>query len=214
MKRSKNKKSNPDRPSQARTEVHCSHDLERTLKELTSACSNGDIERLEDLLTSLAREFHPASVTMTTTNIPDAILKLSSVVEETAEAAQRVFSLVDRQKVLLEKSEEHAANLAALLTHSPVDIRAVQLELSKSTGALNELRALTHQIVEAQEFQDLCGQKVDKVIKLLSSLDDRLRLVLTHLRYPLSPPSSSTGEQDDPDLDQGDADEILKRFGI
>jgi chemotaxis regulatin CheY-phosphate phosphatase CheZ len=151
---------------------------------------------------------------MTSTNIPDAILKLSSVVDETNQAAQRVFALVERQKTLLKKNENHAATLEALMRSSPVDSHAAIKELTQSKAALSELHSLAHQIVEAQEFQDLCGQKVDKVIKLLSGLDDRLRLLFSQLRYPLPAPSTPAEELENSDIDQGAADDILKRFGL
>jgi chemotaxis regulatin CheY-phosphate phosphatase CheZ len=51
---------------------------------------------LEEILGSLKREFDPASITMTSTNIPDAIIKLSSVLVETSEATTKVFQLVEK----------------------------------------------------------------------------------------------------------------------
>jgi len=153
-------------------------------------------------------------VTMTSTNIPDAMQKLSRVVDETSEATQRVLDVVERQKALLVQHDIHAAAIVRLLKQSPIDAGAVLAEVEKSSTTVSGLRSLAHQIVEAQEYQDLCSQKVEKVIRLLSSLDDRLRLLFDYLKYPLSPESSSGERPEDSDIDQNAADDILKRFGL
>lgn len=214
MKRDKRKGPQSNTSSKPHTEVHCGHDLHAILKELTEGSSHGRISRLEELLSSLAKEFLPSTVTMTATNIPDAIHKLSSVVSETAEAAQRVLDLAERQNALLKAHEIHSAAAIRILHQAPNDARAALRELEKSSSAIKEMRALSHKIVEAQEFQDLCSQKVEKVIRLLSSIDDRLRLLFEHLHYPL-PSDSATGEEaGEGDIGQDAADDILKRFGI
>ena len=211
MKRSKPKKPNA---TSAHTIIHCAHDLESALHALTSERPNNGVSRLEELLAALAREFDPASVTMTSTNIPDAIIKLSSVVEETNNAAQRVFTLVERQKTLLGQTEQLSEQVASLLSSSPVNTQAAKEGVKRITEVTRELHSVGHKIVEAQEFQDLSGQKVDKVIKLISGLDERLKLLLTHLRDPIPSAATNAVEDSASDIDQGEADDILKRFGL
>lgn len=214
MKRSKRKGCHSTSRSKPHTEVRCDSDLFATLKELTETHSDGGVDRLKTILASLAREFDPSSVTMTSTNIPDAVQKLSRVVDETSEATQRVLDVIERQKALLKEHDLHTAAIARLLKRSPIDPDAVLAEVEKSSISVTGLHSLAHQIVEAQEYQDLCSQKVEKVIRLLSSLDDRLRLLFDHLKYPLSPESSAGARPDDSDIDQNAADDILKRFGL
>lgn len=214
MKRDKRKNAQSTNTAGSQTEVRYGHDLHATLKALTDASAHGGINRLENVLAALAKEFHPSSVTMTSTNIPDAINKLSAVVDETGEATQRVLDLAERQKSLLREHDLHAAALARLLRQNPVNSNAALAELEKSSASLTGLRALAHQIVEAQEYQDLCSQKVEKVIRLLSSLDDRLRLLFDNLKYPISSESTAGHHVEESDIDQKEADDILKRFGI
>lgn len=214
MKRSKRKSPDAEPRSGSHTEIHTDADLFATLKRLTEAHSTSGMDRLKSILASLAREFDPSSVTMTSTNIPDAANKLSRVVDETSEATQRVLDVVERQKKLLKEHDLHAASIARLLKRSPIDPDAVLAELEKTSTTVNGLHSLAHQIVEAQEYQDLCSQKIEKVIRLLSSLDDRLRLLFEHLNYPLTPVSSGEKRPEDADIDQSAADDILKRFGL
>jgi chemotaxis regulatin CheY-phosphate phosphatase CheZ len=66
----------------------------------------------------------------------------------------------------------------------------------------------------AQEYQDLCSQNVEKVMRLIGKLDGDLRALLTHFKVPPPVAALADGSGDNPDIGQGDADEILKEFGM
>ena len=196
------------------TEVRCADNLHVALAELVAVQSNEAIHKLEDILGALGREFDPASVTMTSTNIPDAVSKLSSVVLETSQAASKVFQLVERQKSLVEENERSLAAIEQLVSGNPIDSEAIDREVSKGRETNVALRGVSHEIVMSQEFQDLSSQKVQKVIRLIGGLDSSLRALLNHFKIatPLDVnPETSAGNAD---IDQGAADDILKGFGI
>ncbi len=92
--------------------------MHAALAELVAVQSNEAIHKLEGILGPLRREFDPASVTMTSTNIPDAVTKLSSMLVETGQAAAKVFQLVEQQKSLVEENERCLTAIKALPTIS------------------------------------------------------------------------------------------------
>jgi chemotaxis regulatin CheY-phosphate phosphatase CheZ len=196
------------------TEVRCADDLHAAMAELVSTESNDAIHNLEGILDSLKREFNPASVTMTSTNIPDAVTKLSSVLLETSQAAARVFQLVERQKSLVEENERCLAAIERLVRENPIDSGAIVREVAKSRETNVALRQVSHEIVMTQEFQDLSSQKVQKVIRLIGGLDSSLRALLTHFKIATSLEGSVENSAENADIDQGGADDILKGFGI
>jgi chemotaxis regulatin CheY-phosphate phosphatase CheZ len=196
------------------TEVKCSDDLHATLTELLARQSKDSIYQLEGILGSIKREFDPATVTMTATNIPDAVTKLSCVLAQTSQAATRVFELVERQKSLIEENESCLSDLEGLLGKVCVDTAAVQQIVEKGKVTQLALREVSHEMVMAQEYQDLCAQNVEKVMRLLDKLDGDLRALLIYFNVAPSGPESPESALDNPDIGQGDADEILKRFGI
>ena len=196
------------------TEVKCADDLHATLAELLGRQSNDAIYQLEGILGSIKREFEPATVTMTSTNIPDAVTKLASVLAQTSQAATKVFELVERQRSLIEENDLYLSALERLGGATPVDEARVKQSVAKSRATQVALREVAHEIVMAQEYQDLCSQNVEKVMRLIGKLDGDLRALLTHFKVPPPAAALADGSRDNPDIGQGDADEILKGFGM
>jgi chemotaxis regulatin CheY-phosphate phosphatase CheZ len=214
MTGSKSKGAKEKAKGSAVTEVRCADDLHAAMAELVTAGSNETIHKLEGILGALKREFEPESVTMTSTNIPDAVSKLSSVLLETSQAASKVFQLVERQKALVEENERSLAAIEQLLRSNHIEREAIVREVSKSRDANIALREVSHEIVMSQEFQDLSSQKVQKVIRLIGGLDGSLRALLTHFKISTPLEGSPDNSAENADIDQGGADDILKGFGI
>ncbi|MEN9846182.1 MAG: hypothetical protein RIS36_1329 [Pseudomonadota bacterium] len=214
MSASDSKRPKGKRNSTAVTEVTCVPDLHVALTELLSGQSHDAIYQLEGILGSIKREFEPATVTMTSTNIPDAVAKLSSVLVQTSQSAARVFELVERQKALLKENECYCSDLGALMATTPVDREAVQKLVSRCRATHIALREVAHEIVMAQEFQDLCSQNVEKVLRLIGKLDVDLRALLGHFKVAPAAGDALKSDGDKPDIGQEDADKILKGFGI
>ena len=196
------------------TEVKSSDDLHAALTEILASQSNAAVYQLEGILGSIKRDFESASVTMTSTNIPDAATKLSAVLVQTSQAATRVFELVERQKLLLVQNETSLSALECLVRESPTDTEGVQQLLSKVKATQLALRGVAHEIVMAQNYQDLCSQNIEKVMRLIGKLDGDLRALLTHFKITPSVEPGPEAPLDKPDIGQGDVDEILKGFGI
>jgi len=120
-------------------------------------------------------------------NLPDARSRLTYIASKTAEAAEKVLNLVDTAKADQEHIATETRKLAALITADPV--KAV------ATGAVynfvQDVETVTHRvdghltdIMMAQDFHDLTGQVVAKVVKLANDLESQLVKLLVQAAPP------------------------------
>lgn len=123
----------------------------------------------------------------TVENIPDARTRLSYIATKTAEAADKVLTLVDKAKHDQDHIAAETRKLAELIVKDPV--KAV------ATGAVmnfvQDVEATTQRvdqhltdIMMAQDFHDLTGQVVAKVVKLANDLEAQLVKVLVQAAPP------------------------------
>lgn len=119
--------------------------------------------------------------------LPDARSRLNYIAQKTAEAAEKVLNSVDQAKAEHERIAAETRDLAGKLTADPV--RAV------ATGAVlnfvGDVEAATARIDQhltdimlAQDFHDLTGQVVAKVVALAGDLEDSLVKLLVQVTPP------------------------------
>lgn len=116
--------------------------------------------------------------------LPDARSRLTYIADKTAAAANRVLNSVDQAKAEHERIAEQTRQLAASLTADPV--RAVASgavlnfveDVEAATGRIDQ--HLTD-IMLAQDFHDLTGQVVQKVVRLANDLEDSLLKLLVQV---------------------------------
>lgn len=224
------------------TNITVVEDLDTTLSELLVGCAHMDNRRIQSALSSLKaspalketpeetqqlpasfhealwglrREFDPSAVTMASTNIPDAILKLSAVLTETSESSQKVFNLVDKHQEILKQSERYLGELEHALNEARCSPKAISAFIHRQRVLNQAVQAVSHDIVMSQEFQDLCGQRVKKVVKLLCDVECYLRALFQLLQIELpSTQRSAEQKEQDKDIDQSSTDELLKELGL
>ncbi len=120
-------------------------------------------------------------------NLPDARSRLNYIATKTADAAEKVLNLVDTAKADQEHIATETRKLAALITADPV--KAV------ASGAVynfvQEVETTTHRvdghltdIMMAQDFHDLTGQVVAKVVRLANDLESQLIKLLVQAAPP------------------------------
>jgi len=135
----------------------------------------------------ITRQLHAAlsslgvmsSLQVSAEELPDARSRLRFIAEKTGQAAEKVLGSVDQAKEANEVSVDRAARLLR------------QLDISGSVpeeelrGCLNEIAAAAQgvgghltDIMVAQDFHDLTGQVVKKVIALAGDLEDSLLKLL------------------------------------
>ncbi len=162
-----------------------------------------------------------------TDGLPDARSRLSYIAEKTAQAAEKVLNSVDQAKA------DHAAINAATqamardIVADPVKavasgavynfVREVEARTAKIDGHLTD-------IMLAQDFHDLTGQVVAKVVNLANELEDSLVKLLVQVVPPehrekvdpnaLHGPVVNADGRTDVVSNQGEVDDLLASLGF
>jgi chemotaxis protein CheZ len=153
--------------------------------------------------------------------LPDARARLSFIARLTGEAAEKVLNTVDaaqaRQAQLVEQADAIEAMLAAG--------RPCAGALKAFTGAVRENAAATGaqltDIMLAQDFHDLTGQTVRKVVDVAATLEESLLKLLleasppgTVARGPLDGPVADAAGRTDVVVNQAQVDDLLDSLGF
>ncbi len=141
--------------------------------------------------------------------MPDARERLSYVIEKSEESAHRTLAAVEIMLPLAERLT--AADLTA-----PAEIRE----------AGEQLRAGLTAVLMAQEYQDLTGQVIKKIIDIVEQIEQKLISLIIAERLgtnrPVAPakpaPGEATGPAIKPAADvmnhQHDVDDLLAELGV
>jgi chemotaxis protein CheZ len=159
--------------------------------------------------------------------LPDARSRLSYIATKTGEAADKVLNSVDQAK--LEHSSIAAATrrMAAAIVADPVhavasgEVMNFVGEVEASTARID--RHLTD-IMMAQDFHDLTGQVVAKVVSLAADLEDSLVKLLVQAApqeqvhkveaSALQGPVVDHAAREDTVANQGEVDDLLASLGF
>ena len=165
--------------------------------------------------------------------LPDARSRLSYIAKKTGEAADKVLDSVDRAKL------EHA-NIASATRRIALAIIADPVKAVATGAVLNfvgDVEAATGRIDQhltdimmAQDFHDLTGQVVAKVIALASGLEDSLVKLLVQaapqelVQAQVAANGAQSGALNGPVIDaegrtdvvtnQGEVDDLLASLGF
>lgn len=158
-------------------------------------------------------------------NIPDARDRLNYIAQKTGEAAHKVLNLVEQAK---DEHEQISAQTRAIANSIIADpVRAVASgavmnfvgDVERRTSHID--RCLT-EIMLAQDYHDLTGQVISKVVKLAGDLEQQLvdMLVIT---APSQGPREDSGPQGpvvnhdkrvDTVSNQSEVDDLLASMGF
>ena len=122
--------------------------------------------------------------------LPDAKNRLTYIARLTGEAAEKVLNRVDQAKTLHEKIDTNTRDILAQMVADPVAAVAKGRVMNFLTDLEKDNLALDQHLTEimmAQDFHDLTGQVIKRVVSLASSLEEQLveLLILT------APPGST-----------------------
>jgi chemotaxis protein CheZ len=162
-----------------------------------------------------------------TEGLPDARSRLSYIATKTAEAANKVLNTVDQAKIEHHQIAASTRRMAELIVADPVKAVAsgavlnfVQ-EVEMSTKRIDD--HLTD-IMMAQDFHDLTGQVVAKVVTLANELEDSLVKLLVQVMPPaargvvdssvLNGPVVNPEGRTDVVADQTEVDDLLASLGF
>lgn len=154
--------------------------------------------------------------------IPDARLRLDHVLKMTEEAAHKTLDLIEQAAPLAEATARDARTLAETLdTRSHSDIR---LFLGEVQGSAEKVRANLTEVMLAQGFQDLTGQILHGIRKLIGEVESVLdelaqisgvpleRVAKLHSTDPAGP--AVPGVTVNAVASQNDVDDLIAGLGI
>jgi len=161
--------------------------------------------------------------------IPDARDRLGYVARMTDAAATQVLNLVDEAQPRCEaaagEATELSGRLASLSSHASLGVGEARAALAEAATALahqseehGHQAALLSRIMLAQDFQDLSGQVIKKVVGILDHAEHQLCQLLAQSEGPVAPtapPARLEGPQmPDKAVAQEDVDDLLASLGF
>jgi chemotaxis protein CheZ len=159
--------------------------------------------------------------------LPDARSRLNYIASKTADAANKVLNLVDSAKAEHQYIADETRRMAAAIVADPVKAVASGSVMNFVSDVEERTQRIdTHltDIMMAQDFHDLTGQVVAKVVTLATELEDSLVKLLVQaapvehahkvesqlLNGPVVNPEGRT----DVVTNQGEVDDLLASLGF
>lgn len=165
---------------------------------------------------------------MAADGLPDARSRLNYVARKTGEAAEKVLNSVDAAKLEQYRIAEQARRIGEAIVADPT--RAVSAGelidfVSEIDAASSRIDRHLTDIMLAQDFHDLTGQVVAKVVTLAADLEDNLiKLLLQAAPADLPPRAGEPAGLQGPVVDaagrsdvvsnQGEVDDLLASLGF
>lgn len=165
--------------------------------------------------------------------LPDARSRLSYIAKKTGEAAEKVLTLVDLAKAEQAGIAKATRRIAKAIAADPVRAVASGAMLNfvgDVEAATARVDAHLTDIMLSQDFHDLTGQVVAKVVKLAGDLEDSLVKLLVQAAPPeqvlqsqraetrgaeaLQGPQHSAQVRADVVSNQGEVDDLLASLGF
>jgi chemotaxis protein CheZ len=162
-------------------------------------------------------------------NLPDARSRLNYIAEKTGNAANKVLNSVDQAKVEHNAIATETRRIAAAIVSDPVKAVAsgsVMNFVGDVEAATARIDQHLTDIMMAQDFHDLTGQVVAKVVSLASELEDSLVKLLVQAAPPeqaqkviehakeLNGPVVNPEGRTDVVANQGEVDDLLASLGF
>lgn len=167
-------------------------------------------------------------------DIPDACQRLDYVVKMTEEAAHKTLDLVDRSKELTDQIRKSTAHVAAakVRVFANENVSKDVLGLADAVTALEEsvgsstakLRGNLTELAQIQEYQDITGQIIKRVIGVVRDVESGLIVLLRSTGSALKAGHAAAPQEDKlegpavPGLSisssQQDADALLAELGF
>jgi chemotaxis protein CheZ len=165
---------------------------------LVDICKGSAQHPMFEQIGALTRELHNALVDFQTNErmqviandeIPDARDRLEYVISKTEVAANKTMDSVDRCMPIADSMHESLLKVRPKwneLMHGRIELSEfkalchdIDSLLSQVEGDSSELRGQLTEILMAQDFQDLTGQIIRRVITLVTEVEQRLVDILT-----------------------------------
>lgn len=174
-------------------------------------------------------------------NLPDARDRLAYIARVTGEAAEKVLNAVDRARTVQQEISDQAVNLRTRWravgsytagasggkSATPAGKQLIDETcdfFSQVDGQADRTNAILTDIMMAQDFHDLTGQVIRRVLDMAQSLEEQLLKLLIDTTPPgqrprvepveLEGPVVSTEGREDVVADQKGVDDLLASLGF
>lgn len=150
--------------------------------------------QLHDTLSQLGLT---AKLQGTAEELPDARSRLSYIARLTGEAAEKVLNRVDQAKNQQEHVSSETQRVTALLVKDPVAAVAkghIMNYLTDVDQASRDIGQHLTEIMMAQDFHDLTGQVIARVVNLANNIEEQLVQLLIQTAPPAAIPKMATAE--------------------
>jgi chemotaxis protein CheZ len=158
--------------------------------------------KLHDSIRNFKEALDPKLKGLATTDMPNAVDQLHHVIERTEEAANKTMAIVEKHILVMDELGAHIKKLSG-----PED--SMQYLKAYKNGLEDDLT----DILTTQSFQDLTGQTIKKVIKLVAELEDELVRLISTFGMKVEPGGVSDEAQSE-QVSQAGVDDLLKEFGF
>ncbi|HEU0189150.1 MAG TPA: protein phosphatase CheZ [Gallionella sp.] len=156
------------------------------------ACNEAGTEKVINQIGQMARTLHDTlrelglnkEIEKAAATIPDARDRLNYVATLTQQAAERVLNATEAAQPVVEKMEAEAHRLSGqwqMLFEKKLDVAQFKNLVTQTHAFLYEVpkqakttNAYLMEIMMAQDFQDLTGQVIKKIIELTKSMEQQL----------------------------------------
>ncbi len=162
-----------------------------------------------------------------TDGLPDARSRLSYIATKTAAAAEKVLNSVDQAKAEHAGISQATKDLAAAIVADPVRAVASGMVMNFVKDVETRTQSIDNHLTDimlAQDFHDLTGQVVAKVVNLANDLEDSLVKLLVQVVPPeqrekvdptiLQGPVVNAEGRTDVVTNQGEVDDLLASLGF
>ncbi|GAB4387941.1 MAG: protein phosphatase CheZ [Thermodesulfovibrionales bacterium] len=188
------------------------HDLEASDAVLTELLQSteGDLykeigrvtRKLHDAVSEFKSTVDPRLRRLASDEVPNAVDGLQFVIEKTESAANRTMGIV----------EKYLSGLGELAAH--IDkLKGPKASVNYLKSFSQELSGDLTEILVAQEYQDITGQTIKKVIDLVGSIEAELVKLIATFGVKLD--TKKVGEREiERKVTQNEVDDLLRDFGF
>jgi chemotaxis protein CheZ len=157
--------------------------------------------KLHDTIKSFKQAIDPKIKEVAMREIPSTIESLEFVIEKSEEAANKTMSIVEKYILGMDDLDTHIKRLSG---------PEVSVEYLKNFK--NNLEDDLIEVLTTQSFQDITGQLIKKVIKLIGDIEEELVRLIKNFgeRVEVGYRTEATSQK----ITQADVDELLREFGF
>lgn len=158
--------------------------------------------KLHDTIRSFKEALDPRLKDMAETAMPNAVDQLQFVIEKTEDAANRTMGIVEKYILTMDELSSHIRNL-----------KEPEESVQYLKKFKRELEDDFTEILTTQSFQDLTGQTIKKVIRLVGDIEEELVKLIATFGVKIESGAKAAVEAPEK-VSQEDVNDLLKDFGF